>query len=94
MRTLFLASAVLTVLGASPGMAEEIYPWCVLEPSHSSYECRFTSYEQCRATAMGLGVCNRNPALSQNQVPASQVAPVQNSPAPVTPNPNGRKRTN
>ena len=90
MRTLLMTSALLTVFGATPGIAEEYYPWCVIEPGHGSYECRFTSYEQCQATSAGLGVCNRNPS----QAPASGAPASQNSPPPVAGNANGRKRTN
>jgi hypothetical protein len=96
MRRLFAASALLTMLGATPGMAES-YAWCVLNPGNVSPECRFTSYEQCRATAAGIGDCSRNPGYIESQVPAvdtRQVSPAPNSLPPVTGNANGRKRTN
>jgi hypothetical protein len=91
MRRHFAAAALLTMFGATPGMAEE-YPWCVHEPGMASYICRYTSFEQCHATAMGIGDCMKNPAFTNSQVPNSQ-APA-TSPPPVTGNGDRRKRTN
>jgi hypothetical protein len=87
MRRLFAASALIMVFGATPGVAEE-YPWCVLEPGHMSMECRFTSYDQCHATAMGIGDCWKNPAYKETPAPIVQSAP----PPPVTSNNDRRKR--
>jgi hypothetical protein len=88
MRRLFMASALLAMSGATPGMAEN-YSWCVLNPGNVSPECRFTSYEQCRATAGGIGGCSRNPGYTESQVP-----PASTNPPPVTGSGDRRKRAN
>lgn len=37
------------------------YPWCIFYDS-STYNCGFTTYEQCMATAQGgQGYCRPNP---------------------------------
>jgi hypothetical protein len=37
------------------------YPWCIFYDS-STYNCGFTTYEQCMATAQGgQGFCRPNP---------------------------------
>jgi hypothetical protein len=75
-----MASALLTVLGATPGMAED-YPWCVIEPAHGpSPTCSFATLQQCQASSAGAGVANclRNPAFKESPAPA-----IQNSPAPM-----------
>jgi hypothetical protein len=89
MRRLFIASALLTLLGATPGMAEE-FPWCVLNPGNVSPECRYVSYEQCRATSAGIGACSRNPGFTESQTPSSPAPAAQNTAPP----PTGRKRAN
>jgi hypothetical protein len=42
------------------------YPWCVFYDS-STYNCGFTSYQQCMATAQGgQGFCRPNPFVAQS----------------------------
>jgi hypothetical protein len=83
MRRLFMASALLMVLSATPGVAED-YPWCVIEPAHGpSPECNFTSLEQCRGSSAGAGGganCSRNPFYKE-PAPVVQSSP---PPAPLT----------
>jgi Protein of unknown function (DUF3551) len=91
MRRLFMASALLTVLGATPGMAED-YPWCAVEAGHGpSPVCSFTSLEQCRAAYQGAGGgdCSRNPFFKPSPSPVTQSSP---PPAPVTATTERRKR--
>jgi hypothetical protein len=92
MRRLFIASALLTVFSATPGMAED-YPWCIVEPGHGlSPECSFTSLEQCRGSSAGAGGganCSKNPFYKESQAPSIQNTP---PPAPVTANSDHRKR--
>lgn len=50
--------APLTVAAAAQTRS---YPWCVFYDS-STYNCGFTSYQQCMATAQGgQGFCRPNP---------------------------------
>jgi Protein of unknown function (DUF3551) len=85
MRRLLAASALLMLFSATPGMAED-YPWCVGEPNQGSLQCRFSSFEQCQGTAMGMGECYRNPKFTNSQTPSTG-----NSTPPVTVN-NSRKK--
>jgi hypothetical protein len=78
MRRLLAASALLMLFSATPGMAED-YPWCVGEPNQASLQCRFTTFEACQGTAMGMGECYRNPKFTNSQTPN-----IGNSPAPAT----------
>jgi hypothetical protein len=40
------------------------YPWCIFYDS-STYNCGFTSYQQCMATAQGgQGFCRPNPFVA------------------------------
>ena len=60
-----LAGIGLLALIAPIGVAEHAearsYPWCVFYNS-STYNCGFTTYEQCMATAQGgQGFCRPNP---------------------------------
>ena len=37
-------------------------PWCAADIEGSTYDCAFYSFEQCMATASGMGsACSRNP---------------------------------
>ncbi len=59
-----LAGIGLLALIATTNVAEaqsRQYPWCVFYDS-STYNCGFTSYQQCMATAQGgQGFCRPNP---------------------------------
>ena len=65
-----LGVLALTALagGGSPAEARS-YPWCVFyDPS--TYNCGFTSYEQCQRTAFGSGgFCRPNPFESAQPQP-------------------------
>jgi hypothetical protein len=67
----FVLSAVVAeaaiLAGVTKSRAEVIYPWCVQYGSSftgiNSTDCSFNSFEQCMATARGLGAfCVQNPA--------------------------------
>jgi Protein of unknown function (DUF3551) len=48
---------------ASPGHAETIYPFCKVGGGDlSNGVCNYSSFEQCRVSSAGYGMCNANPA--------------------------------
>jgi Protein of unknown function (DUF3551) len=55
------SNAVLSCLNIAPAQADD-YPWCVL--SDSIPACDYQTYEQCRATAAGIGACVQNPRFA------------------------------
>jgi Protein of unknown function (DUF3551) len=61
--TLALAFVAAAAVGAAPATAQN-YPWCALYNGGGvggGTNCGFVSYEQCMATANGLGkFCVRN----------------------------------
>jgi Protein of unknown function (DUF3551) len=87
MRRLLTASALLMALSATPGMTQD-YPWCVGEINQASLQCRFTSYEQCKGTAMGTGECYQNP-FYKGPGPGNDSPPAANLQQP---NNNGRQK--
>ena len=60
MRLTFLTTICMIILyNGFPGAAHaQDYPWCVATFEYS--DCSFTTYEQCMATASGIGGCFRN----------------------------------
>ncbi len=53
--------ALTALIGASSPTEAREYPWCVFYDS-STYNCGFTSYNQCQQTAFGNGgFCRPNP---------------------------------
>jgi hypothetical protein len=63
MRAFVAVSAVaMALLLGSPAKAEVYYPWCAFH-DWSTYNCGFTSFQQCQATINGIGGwCQPNPA--------------------------------
>jgi len=61
MRLTFLTTLCMIVLyNGFPGAARaEDYPWCVATLEGRT-DCSFYTYEQCKATASGIGGCFRN----------------------------------
>ena len=56
--SLSLATMVLTGTAADAASGS----WCATYPKRGSENCTYTSFEQCRATVMGLGGwCRPNP---------------------------------
>ncbi len=59
------ALAIATLMQTGPQARAEVwYPWCAFYGGVGSmtYNCGFTSYQQCMATAMGAGAyCRQNP---------------------------------
>jgi hypothetical protein len=76
MRRLLTASALLILLGATPGMARP-YPWCARTPLNGgSLECRYVTLQQCQATVYGLGGdCLQNPVIAFSQRPGPSPDP-------------------
>ncbi len=64
MRRLVILTALATATLVQTGpqaRAEVWYPWCAFYDS-TTYNCGFTSFQQCMATAMGGGAyCLQNP---------------------------------
>jgi hypothetical protein len=68
-RTIGLPAAALLAMAAlaAPAHAEIQYPWCIQYPGGrngiGATSCSFVTYDQCRASASGLGnMCVENPA--------------------------------
>ena|SRR5215475_9307806 len=73
--------AAVTILAATPAAAQRYdprYPVCFEGKIGDSYriDCSFTSLDECRATASGLGAtCRANPYWSQaNQIPPARAS--------------------
>ncbi len=62
MRLTALALAVSVACAASTAAHAQNYPWCaVLNMGDNSYNCGFTTYQQCMVTISGIGgFCERN----------------------------------
>jgi hypothetical protein len=59
-----IAILALMFLNSSGPAAAKDYPWCVYYDT-STYNCGFTSYAQCMATAQGgQGFCRPNPFVA------------------------------
>jgi Protein of unknown function (DUF3551) len=73
MRTATIFAVIIAALGlgahATPAQARE-YPWCARYDTWS-YNCGFTTFQQCLATISGAGgICERNPrAVAFNDEP-------------------------
>ena len=55
---LLLGGICLTIVGMAPRAEAQNYPWCALYDSGTDgggTNCGFTTFEQCMATARGLG---------------------------------------
>jgi hypothetical protein len=53
--------ALIAPINVAEAAQTRSYPWCVFYDS-STYNCGFTTYEQCMATAQGgQGFCRPNP---------------------------------
>jgi hypothetical protein len=67
MRLTFLTPLCMIMLyNGFPGAARaQEYPWCA-DTGDGRVDCSFSSYEQCKATASGIGGCfqNSRPSLS------------------------------
>lgn len=46
-----------------PASAQE-YPWCMQPAGRWGPDCAYSTIEQCRATAFGVGFCYQNPRVS------------------------------
>jgi hypothetical protein len=64
----FAALAALTLAsalqGPAPAAAAPIYAWCMQPSGRWGPDCYYTTAEQCRATALGVGFCYQNPAYT------------------------------
>jgi hypothetical protein len=69
MRLTFLLLTALCIImlgGGPPGAARaQEYPWCV-GSGDGLVDCSYSTYEQCQATASGIGGCFQNPRASRN----------------------------
>jgi hypothetical protein len=66
--SLFIASAAflaVTAVTTTPVRAETEYAWCAYGATQGgSQSCSFSTIEQCRAYAAGVGYCQPNPRAS------------------------------
>lgn len=69
MRLTFLATLCMIALYSGlPGAAlAQDYPWCVAAEEGRT-DCSFSTYEQCQATASGIGSCYQNPRAALRSV--------------------------
>jgi hypothetical protein len=78
MRTIAILTVIVAALSltapATPAQARE-YPWCARYDAWS-YNCGFTTFQQCQATISGAGgICERNPrAVAFNDAPRPRYA--------------------
>ncbi len=53
----------ILVASIAPSRAEIIYPFCKVGGGDlSNPVCNYSSFEQCRVSSAGYGMCNANPA--------------------------------
>ena len=64
------AFGIATLCNIAPAAAQtRDYPWCV-SSSDGLFDCSYVTYEQCQATASGIGGCVQNPrALPEDVYP-------------------------
>jgi hypothetical protein len=76
MRRLLTASALVMLLGATPGEARP-YPYCARTPMNGGNpECMYVTLQQCMAYISGLGGdCIQNPAAMYRQDPGMRSGP-------------------
>jgi Protein of unknown function (DUF3551) len=59
-----ISTVTLATAASAPALAQS-YPFCLLGNEAVGSECDFTTLEQCRATASGIGSsCGANPAYA------------------------------
>jgi hypothetical protein len=76
-RSLFLALALglIALCNAFPGAAQaQEYPWCVTS-ADGLFDCSYVTYQQCLATASGIGGCVQNPRAVLEPVYPDQFSP-------------------
>jgi hypothetical protein len=62
MKSLLFALVVIAAAALLGTPAEaRTFPWCVQHSRGGGRNCGFVSFDQCMATARGLGFCVRNP---------------------------------
>jgi hypothetical protein len=73
------ASLAFWLDAANPAGAQgsQQAPWCAFQGSASgAFDCSYYSFEQCMATARGLGgICARNPRVVVEPVPPPRRVP-------------------
>lgn len=68
-RILFTLAALLTsagIFGIVTPASAVTYPVCLAGGEAGTFQCDYTSLEQCRAAASGIGYCATNPAYTPN----------------------------
>jgi hypothetical protein len=62
-----LTALCIIMLGGGPPRAARAqeYPWCV-GSGDGLVDCSYSTYEQCQATASGIGGCFQNPRASMS----------------------------
>ncbi len=66
--SLFLATATIAAINVTPVHARD-YPYCIRgRTAGIGLDCRFTSFEQCRASTFGTGgSCLINPRVAHSR---------------------------
>jgi len=77
MRLAFATMLLLTAGAAFEPAQADPYTWCMIYSGKpGSTECWFTSYQQCRASASGVGgFCMQNPRNPGAYEPARRAKP-------------------
>jgi hypothetical protein len=66
-----LAIGAVSAINTAPAQARD-YPFCIKGQGYESYigDCRFSTYEQCQATASGrMNYCDVNPYYQGDAAP-------------------------
>jgi Protein of unknown function (DUF3551) len=59
-----IAAALLGEIQLASAQSPTSYPWCSKGTRGGGLSCRYTSYDQCRATQSGIGgLCIQSPYL-------------------------------
>jgi hypothetical protein len=70
-----LALGIATLCNVVPAAAQaRDYPWCVTS-ADGLFDCSYVTYEQCQATASGIGGCTQNPRARPEDVYPNQFPP-------------------
>jgi hypothetical protein len=73
------ASLAFWLAAAHPAAAQgsQQAPWCAFQGTASgAFDCSYYSFEQCMATARGLGgICARNPRVAVDPAPPPRRVP-------------------
>ena len=68
-----MAASVLTSPNGAKADWRQLAPWCANMGGSYGFDCSYFTFEQCMATARGLGnFCSPNPSLQAGSQPVRQ----------------------